>query len=48
MSGPAGLDFSVFQHDIARQQLPDEEYDDLMAALHVIEQAALEAIHSRN
>ena len=45
MGGPIGLDYSVIQQDLDRLALPPDEYDQMMADLRVIEQAALEQIH---
>ncbi len=44
--GPVGLDYAVIQHDLGRMGLSDDDYLDMMDRLRVIEQAALEHIHS--
>lgn len=46
-AGPVGLDYGVIQHELARRNLPDDQYDDLMGRLRVIEQAALAHIHEK-
>lgn len=45
MGGPIGLDYGVIQRDLDRLALPPDEYEQMMADLRVIEQAALEQIH---
>lgn len=42
MGGPVGLDYAVIQHELDRQGVSGEEYDDLLDRLRVIEAAALE------
>lgn len=43
--GPCGLDYAVIQFDPACKGLSPDQYDDLIARLGVIEQAALTHIH---
>lgn len=43
--GPVGLDYTVIFHDLDRRGLSADEYDDMMAAVRIIEQAALDEIH---
>ncbi len=44
-NGPTGLDYGVIQHELDRRNLPPDDYDDLMACIRVIEQAALDEFH---
>ena len=44
-AGPIGLDYTVFFHELDRQELSRDEYDETMALLGLIERAALEEIH---
>lgn len=43
--GPVGLDYNVVFHELDRKGLADDEYDDMMAAIRVIESTALEELH---
>lgn len=43
-SGVYGLDYSVFFHELDRMALERDAYDEMMASLHVIEQAALQEL----
>jgi hypothetical protein len=45
-NGPIGLDYGGIQHELARRKLPPDDYDDLMACIRVIEQAALDEFHN--
>jgi hypothetical protein len=45
--GVVGLDYSVIQHDLDHQGVQGEQYDEVMYAMHVIEQAALKAINEK-
>ncbi len=40
--GPIGLDYNVVYHELQREALDGEQYDEVMAAIRVIERAALE------
>lgn len=40
-NGPTGLDYNVLLHELDRRALDKDEYDDLFAAVRVIEQEAL-------
>lgn len=44
-AGPVGLDYTVVFHELDRQGLSRDEYDETMALLGLIERAALEEIH---
>lgn len=41
-NGPTALNYLVVFHELDRQNLPPDEYEDLFAALRVIEQTALQ------
>lgn len=43
--GPAGLNYVVLFHELDRRGLSRDEYDDMMACIRHIEQAALAEIH---
>lgn len=43
--GPVGLDYNVIYHELDRRGLAGDPYDEMMAALRVIESTALEEIH---
>lgn len=43
--GPAGLDMTVFFHELDRMKLPDDLYDDYVAKLLFIEGEALKWIY---
>lgn len=45
MSGVVGLDYNVFQHEMDRLKLSDEEYDDMMYCLNIIESTAIAEIN---
>ena len=45
MGGPVGLDYGVIHHELDRMALAPDEYEQTLAYLRVIEQAALEQIH---
>jgi hypothetical protein len=44
-NGPVGLDYGVIQFELGRRNLSSADYDDLMACIRVIEQAALDEFH---
>lgn len=48
MSGPTGLDMTVFLHELDRKGVPVAQYDDMVAKLGVIESAALTHIHKKH
>jgi hypothetical protein len=48
MNGPTGLDYNVVFHELDRTGVAGDAYDDMMAALRVIESTALEEIHKAN
>jgi len=39
--GPVGLDYNVLFHEMDRQALLPDDYDDLLGSIRVIESAAL-------
>ena len=43
--GIYGLDYTVIYHELDRQGLSREDYDEVMASIRVIEDAALKEIH---
>lgn len=43
--GPIGLDLGFFSHELQRKGVTGDEFDETLAALAVIEQAALEQIN---
>ncbi|MET0332549.1 MAG: DUF1799 domain-containing protein [Dyella sp.] len=43
--GPTGLDYTVVYHELDRRNLDRETYDEMLAALRVIERAALTELH---
>lgn len=43
-SGPYAFDMMVYRHELDRRQYDRDTYDEMLWALSVIEQAALEAI----
>lgn len=45
--GPASLDYNVAFHELDRAGLAPDAYDEMMAALRVIESTALEEIHRK-
>jgi len=45
-SGRTGLDYNVLLHELDRRNLPKDEYDDLFAAVRVIEQTVLDESRS--
>lgn len=45
MNGPTGLDYNVVFHELDRQGTAGDAYDEMMAAIRVIESTALEEIH---
>lgn len=45
-SGPVGLDFNVFLHELDRMNLTQDDYDDYLAQLRMIEVHALNAYQS--
>lgn len=45
MNGPAGLDYNVILHDLDRRGISGDEHDEMMAAIRIIEEAALKEIH---
>ncbi len=47
MAGPAGLDYGVVLHEMDRTGVAGPEYDDLLAKLRVIEQAALDQMQEK-
>ncbi len=40
--GPIGLDYNVVYHELQREALDSEQYDEVMAGIRIIERAALE------
>jgi len=40
--GPIGLDYNVVYRELEREALDGDQYDEVMAAIRVIERAALE------
>lgn len=46
-SGVYGLDYTVFLHELDRRGLDQDAYDEMVDALHVIEQAALDELRSK-
>lgn len=47
-AGPVGLDYNVVFHELDRAGIAGDDYDDMMAAIRVIESTALEAIHENS
>lgn len=47
-SGPIGLDYTVFFHELDRMGLERDAYDEFMAALRVIEETALDALNRKD
>lgn len=47
MNGPVGLDYNVVFHELDRQGLVGEEYDELMASVRIMESEALTIIRER-
>lgn len=47
MGGVVGLDYSVLQHDLAMRGITGERYDELMAAIRVIEGAAMKQLNGK-
>ncbi|MDR3446009.1 DUF1799 domain-containing protein [Dyella sp.] len=45
IDGPVGLDYGVFMQELHRNGVAGADFDDTMAALGIIEQAALEQIN---
>ncbi|MEV8518673.1 DUF1799 domain-containing protein [Dyella marensis] len=43
--GAVGLDYNVLFHELDRAKLGDDAYDDLFAAIQLIEQTALEELY---
>lgn len=46
-AGPTGLDYNVLLHELDRRELSRADYDDLFAALRVIEGTTLSLMASR-
>lgn len=46
--GPIGLDYNVLFHELDRMKLGEDAYDDLFAAVRVIESAALDQLHQKD
>lgn len=46
-NGPTGLDYNVLLHELDRMALPPDEYDDLFAALRVVEGVALKEMTAK-
>lgn len=46
-SGVFGLDYNVFFHEIDRQELSRDEYDDLMSSIRTIESAAISILNKK-
>lgn len=46
--GPVGLDYNVVFHELDRAGLAGDDYDDMMAALRVIESTALAELHQKD
>jgi hypothetical protein len=44
MAGPYGLDYNVVFHELDRKGLDGEAYDDMLAAMRVVEEVALKAL----
>ncbi|MDF4005322.1 DUF1799 domain-containing protein [Luteibacter sp. PPL552] len=47
MNGPTGLDYNVVFHELDRTGVVGDDYDEMMAAIRVIESTALEEIHQQ-
>lgn len=47
MAGPVGLDYGVIFHELDRQGVTGDDYDDMMGCIRIIETAALEAINEK-
>jgi hypothetical protein len=45
MSGPTGLDYNVLFHELDRKGIAGDDYDEMLAAIRIIESTALDAIH---
>ena len=45
--GPSGLNYQVVFHELDRRGVTGEHYDELMAAIRVIEQEALKQIYKK-
>jgi hypothetical protein len=45
MNGPTGLDYNVFFHEMDRNGVHGDDYDEMLAGLRVIETTALDEIH---
>lgn len=48
MGGPYGLDYNVVFHELDRKGLEPEAYDEMLAAMRVVEEVALKAITKSN
>jgi hypothetical protein len=46
--GPIGLDYNVLFHELDRMNLDADAYDDLFAAVRVIEGTALDMLHKKD
>lgn len=46
--GPIGLDYGVLFHEMDRQSLDKDAYDDLLAQIRVIETTALDEMHKKD
>lgn len=46
--GPVGLDYNVLFHEMDRQSLEPDAYDDMQAQIRVIELAALDELHKKD
>lgn len=48
MSGPTGLDYSVFVDVFRIKQIPKSRWQDLFANIRVMEREALSVIHKKD
>jgi hypothetical protein len=48
VSGPTGLDYPVFFHELTRAGIQGEAFDDALADLRIIEIEALQQLHKEN
>lgn len=43
--GPVGLDYGVVFHELDRKGVSGDDYDEMMAAIRIVEGVALEELH---
>ena len=47
-SGVVGLDYNVIFHELDRKGLEGEAYDDMMASMRIVEEAAVRMLNTRD